>query len=113
MQLSQTTIPVAADFTHLFSQQRKTNRVEFVTDFPTGDDAEVVSSLQIHPQGWCALSRNISNDENTEVYVMSCVQICILMADIGNHVWVNLSRSKQMLQYCIEISCNCYLTNSY
>jgi len=67
MQLSQTTIPMAADFTHLFSHQRKTNRVEFVTDFPTGDDAEVVSSLQIHPQGWCALSRNISNDENSEV----------------------------------------------
>lgn len=66
MQLSQTTIPMAADFTHLFSHQRKTNRVEFVTDFPTGDDAEVVSSLQIHPQGWCALSRNISNDENSE-----------------------------------------------
>lgn len=71
MQLSQTTIPVAADFTHLFSHQRKTNRVEFVTDFPTGDDAEVVSSLQIHPQGWCALSRNISNDENSEVCVIS------------------------------------------
>ena len=67
MQLSQTTIPVAADFTHLFSRQRKTNRVELVTDFPSGDDAEVVSSLQIHPQGWCALSRNISNDENSEV----------------------------------------------
>ena len=66
MQLSQTTIPMAADFTHLFSHQRKTNRVEFVTDFPIGDDAEVVSSLQIHPQGWCALSRNISNDENSE-----------------------------------------------
>lgn len=66
MQLSQTTIPMAADFTHLFSHQRKTNRVEFVTDFPPGDDAEVVSSLQIHPQGWCALSRNISNDENSE-----------------------------------------------
>ncbi|KAJ4446314.1 hypothetical protein ANN_13009 [Periplaneta americana] len=66
MQLSQTTIPVAADFTHLFSRQRKTNRVEFVTDFPSGDDAEVVSSLQIHPQGWCALSRNISNDELSE-----------------------------------------------
>ncbi|GLH12656.1 DDB1- and CUL4-associated factor 10 homolog [Gryllus bimaculatus] len=66
MQLSQTTIPLAADFTHLFSQQRKINRVELITDFPKGDDAEVVSSLQIHPQGWCALSRNISNDESSE-----------------------------------------------
>nr|CAD7590121.1 unnamed protein product [Timema genevievae] len=66
MQLSQTTIPVAAEYTHLFSNERRSNRVEFVTDFPQGDDAEVVSSLQIHPQGWCALSRNISNDENSE-----------------------------------------------
>uniref|UniRef100_A0A1B6J6L9 Uncharacterized protein n=1 Tax=Homalodisca liturata TaxID=320908 RepID=A0A1B6J6L9_9HEMI len=66
MQLSQTTIPVAASFTHLFSHKRKSNRIEFVTDFPDGDDAEVVSSLQVHPQGWCALSRNISNDENSE-----------------------------------------------
>lgn len=47
MQLSQTTIPVAASFTHLFSSQRRVNRIEFVTDFPEGDDAEVVSSLQV------------------------------------------------------------------
>ena len=47
MQLSQTTIPVAANFTHLFSNQRKKNRIEFLTDFPDGDDAEVVSSLQV------------------------------------------------------------------
>ncbi|CAH1404234.1 unnamed protein product [Nezara viridula] len=66
MQLSQTTIPVAANFTHLFSKKRKKNRIEFLTDFPEGDDAEVVSSLQVHPQGWCALSRNISNDETSE-----------------------------------------------
>ncbi|XP_063233289.1 DDB1- and CUL4-associated factor 10 [Bacillus rossius redtenbacheri] len=66
MQISQTTIPLAAESTHLFSQERKTNRVEFLTDFPAGDEAEVVSSLQIHPQGWCALSRNITNDESSE-----------------------------------------------
>lgn len=66
MQLSQTTIPVAANFTHLFSNKRKKNRIEFLTDFPEGDDAEVLSSLQVHPQGWCALSRNISNDETSE-----------------------------------------------
>ncbi|KAF7997091.1 hypothetical protein HCN44_005368 [Aphidius gifuensis] len=66
MQLSQTTIPVAANFTNLFSQTRKHNRVEFLTDFPTGDDAEVISSLQVHPQGWCALSRNVSTGEKSE-----------------------------------------------
>ncbi|XP_015119258.1 DDB1- and CUL4-associated factor 10 [Diachasma alloeum] len=66
MQLSQTTIPAAASFTHLFSQSRQHNRVEFLTDFPVGDDAEVISSLQVHPQGWCALSRNVSNGEKSE-----------------------------------------------
>ncbi|XP_015594921.1 DDB1- and CUL4-associated factor 10 [Cephus cinctus] len=66
MQLSQTTIPIAANFTHLFSNSRTHNRVEFVTDFPVGDDAEVISSLQVHPQGWCALSRNVSNGEKSE-----------------------------------------------
>ena len=54
-------------YTHLFSRKRKRNRIEFVTDFPHHDDAEVVSSLQIHPQGWCALSRNISHEEVSEV----------------------------------------------
>ncbi|XP_001606470.2 DDB1- and CUL4-associated factor 10 [Nasonia vitripennis] len=66
MQLSQTTIPVAASFTHLFSSSRPQNRVEFVTDFPPGDDAEVISSLQVHPHGWCALSRNVSSGEKSE-----------------------------------------------
>ncbi|XP_014486888.1 PREDICTED: DDB1- and CUL4-associated factor 10 [Dinoponera quadriceps] len=66
MQLSQTTIPVAASFTHLFAHSRTHNRVEFLTDFPVGDDAEVISSLQVHPQGWCALSRNVSNGEKSE-----------------------------------------------
>lgn len=67
MQLSQTTIPIAASCTHLFSHSRPHNRVEFLTDFPPGDDAEVISSLQIHPQGWCAMSRNISSKERSEV----------------------------------------------
>lgn len=66
MQSSQTTIPNVATFTHLFSHSRTHNRVEFLTDFPVGDDAEIISSLQVHPQGWCALSRNVSNGEKSE-----------------------------------------------
>ncbi|KYN05383.1 DDB1- and CUL4-associated factor 10 like protein [Cyphomyrmex costatus] len=66
MQLSQTTIPIAASYTHLFAHTRTHNRVEFLTDFPIGDDAEVISSLQVHPQGWCALSRNVSSGEKSE-----------------------------------------------
>ncbi|KOC59249.1 DDB1- and CUL4-associated factor 10 like protein [Habropoda laboriosa] len=66
MQSSQTTIPNVASFTHLFSPSRAHNRVEFLTDFPVGDDAEIISSLQVHPHGWCALSRNVSNGEKSE-----------------------------------------------
>ncbi|XP_076630424.1 DDB1- and CUL4-associated factor 10 homolog [Colletes latitarsis] len=66
MQSSQTTIPNLENFTHLFSQSRIYNRVEFVTDFPVGDNADIISSLQVHPQGWCALSRNVSNGEESE-----------------------------------------------
>ncbi|XP_003737945.1 DDB1- and CUL4-associated factor 10 [Galendromus occidentalis] len=42
------------------------NRIEFITDFPLGDKAEVISSLQVHPKGWCVLSRNTSMEEMGE-----------------------------------------------
>lgn len=67
MQLRRQYIPNAAKFEYAFSNKQKRNRVELVSDFPVGNDAEVISSLHIHPQGWCALSRNISYDESTEV----------------------------------------------
>ncbi|XP_039758134.1 DDB1- and CUL4-associated factor 10 isoform X2 [Pararge aegeria] len=70
MQMSQQVIPIAAMYDHLFDAKRTENRVEFVSDFPDGNDAEVVSALQIHPQGWCALSRNISHDDRSE---WSCI----------------------------------------
>lgn len=66
MQMGQQYIPYAATFDHLFSKAMKKNRVELASDFPAGNEAEVISSLQIHPQGWCALSRNISYDESSE-----------------------------------------------
>ncbi|CAH1802309.1 unnamed protein product [Owenia fusiformis] len=64
MQMSGQPIRQGYQFNHLF--ERKRNRVEFISDFPTGNDAEVIASLQVHPQGWCVLSRNTSGDENTE-----------------------------------------------
>ncbi|KAK2709253.1 DDB1- and CUL4-associated factor 10-like [Artemia franciscana] len=64
MQISQTPIPFAMTSSHLFTAKR--NRVELITDFPVGNDAEVISSLQIHPHGWCAVSRNTSSDEQSE-----------------------------------------------
>ncbi|XP_058807346.1 DDB1- and CUL4-associated factor 10 [Phymastichus coffea] len=75
MQLSQTTIPAAASFTHLFYSSRSNNRVEFVTDFPQNDDAEVISSLQVHPHGWCALSRNVSAQEKSEWTCVHDIQL--------------------------------------
>jgi len=40
--------------------------VELISDFPASNDAEIISSLRLHPQGWVAVSRNISGDENSE-----------------------------------------------
>lgn len=64
MQLSNTPVPNGCNSNHVFTA--KYNRVELISDFPDGNDAEVISSLQIHPQGWCALSRNTSSDNNSE-----------------------------------------------
>ncbi|XP_012143916.1 DDB1- and CUL4-associated factor 10 homolog isoform X2 [Megachile rotundata] len=72
MQSSQTTIPNVASFTHLFSHSRTHNRVEFLTDFPAGDDAEIISSLQVHPQGWCVLSRNWTCVHDIQERDVSC-----------------------------------------
>jgi len=66
MQLSNKLLPVAAKFTHLFKANTKRNRVEFVSDFAPGNDADIISSLRLHPQGWVAVTRNISSDEKSE-----------------------------------------------
>uniref|UniRef100_A0A182LXN8 Uncharacterized protein n=1 Tax=Anopheles culicifacies TaxID=139723 RepID=A0A182LXN8_9DIPT len=67
-------MPSASRKSPAVSHCRKRNRIEFVNDFPTGDDAEMISGLAIHPQGWCALSRNISYDEKTEWSVVHDIQ---------------------------------------
>jgi len=64
MQLSGKALELAVNYTKLFHAKR--NRVEIISDFPTGNDAEIISSLRLHPQGWVALSRNTSSDEGTE-----------------------------------------------
>ncbi|KAG5671605.1 hypothetical protein PVAND_001798 [Polypedilum vanderplanki] len=66
MQVRRQVLPIASRYDHLFSKNQKTNRIELVSDFPKGNDAEVLSSLQIHPYGWCVLSRNNSYDESSE-----------------------------------------------
>jgi WD repeat-containing protein 32 len=37
-----------------------------LSDWPVGNEAEVVSSLHVHPQGWCVVSRNTSNVDKSE-----------------------------------------------
>ncbi|KAK3610448.1 hypothetical protein CHS0354_016626 [Potamilus streckersoni] len=64
MQRSQTPLRMDLMYNHVFEQKR--NRVEFLSDWPTGNDANIISSLQVHPQGWCALSRNTHSDESAE-----------------------------------------------
>ncbi|KAL3865192.1 hypothetical protein ACJMK2_006808 [Sinanodonta woodiana] len=64
MQRSQTPLRKDLMYNHVFEQKR--NRVEFLSDWPTGNDANIISSLQVHPQGWCALSRNTHSDESAE-----------------------------------------------
>ena len=54
----------ALNSTPLFHAKR--NRVELVSDFAPGNVPDIVSSLQIHPQGWVAVSRNVSSDQSTE-----------------------------------------------
>lgn len=47
MQVRQQYLPIAGRFDQLFSKHQKKNRVELVSDFPKGNDAEVISSLQV------------------------------------------------------------------
>lgn len=65
MQISDQNFPIGSVFNFLFHPSRQRNRIEFIDDFP--NDAEVISSLQVHPHGWSALTRNLSIEENEEV----------------------------------------------
>ena len=77
MQISQAPISIATSFSNLFSSKR--NRVELISDWPDGNEAEVVSALQVHPSGWCVISRNTSNSDHSEwtcVHDIQDVPIC-------------------------------------
>ena len=78
-------MPLHLPFGQLFTAKR--NRVEFVCDFPEGDDAEVISSLQMHPQGWVAVTRNLSADEESEVKDLGPIQGVPSARGLG---WVDL-----------------------
>jgi len=45
MQRSQTPLKIGLQYNHVFEQER--NRVEFITDWPAGNEANIISSLQV------------------------------------------------------------------
>lgn len=51
-------------FNRLFTAKR--NRIELISDFPPYNQAHSINSLDVHPHNWAILSRNISQDENSE-----------------------------------------------
>lgn len=67
MQQTEQSFPAGNIYNILFHPSRRRNRIEFVDDFP--NKAEVISSLQIHPHGWSALSRNINAEESEDVSI--------------------------------------------
>lgn len=75
MQLQDQTFPAATMFNYLFDTNRARNRLEFIDDFP--NQAEVISSLEIHPMGWSAVSRNITADERQEVSLLYFFQLVL------------------------------------
>ncbi|KAK7863788.1 hypothetical protein R5R35_005404 [Gryllus longicercus] len=48
------------------SPNRRRNRLEIVADFPNADGFNVISALEIHPQGWSAISRSTSEASGIE-----------------------------------------------
>jgi hypothetical protein len=58
MQVRRQYLPNPSKYNHLFSKSQKQNRVELVSDFPKGNDAEVISSLQVkHELSFFALQQ--------------------------------------------------------
>ena len=52
-------------YEHVFTRRR--NRVELIDDFIPGFEAEMIASLEVHPRGWCVVSRMVNKDNNREV----------------------------------------------
>lgn len=63
MQRSQTPLKIGLSYNHVFEQER--NRVEFITDWPKGNDANIISSLQVSrggpDQSWQTLATVLRN----------------------------------------------------
>jgi len=62
MQVLKVPVNNAMEFNYMFSRER--NRIEYFGDFPENHSAESISSIEVHPQGWCIASRNTTTDES-------------------------------------------------
>lgn len=82
MQLGDQYFPIVSEFKHVFDSRRRRNRIELISDFPEGNEAEVICSLAIHPHNWVAVSRNMNADEQSE---WTCVHDIQEMADPYQH----------------------------
>lgn len=83
---------------HNFTSHR--NRVELIFDFPNDNDREITSSLEVHPHGWCVLSRNTSKNENSEVGAFG--QPCVRCGDLQGK---NLCLHLQPVYFRCKVSC--------
>lgn len=61
MQVRRQYLPNPSKYNHLFSKTQKQNRVELVSDFPKGNDAEVISSLQVSRKLFSVVSSILLN----------------------------------------------------
>lgn len=98
VQMGVTPARQAFNYNHMFT--RKTNRVELISDFPHGNDAEMIASLDVHPKGWCVVSRNTSSDENSEWTCIHDIQGTldeIEFEEITDNIEANL-RSPNVIQ---------------
>ncbi|XP_005096286.1 DDB1- and CUL4-associated factor 10 [Aplysia californica] len=54
---------------------RDRNKVEVMGDFPQNDDAESISTMEVHPQGWCVASRNTTFSGTAEWTCVHDIQL--------------------------------------
>ena len=96
MQISGKPLPVAVQYTPLIHAKR--NRVQYICDFPKNNEAEIISSLQVHPQGWVAVSRNVSSDDKSEWCCVHDIHSCQTDDKLDEEIDPELKVFKVLLQ---------------
>jgi len=93
------TFPGSFDFgswhNPLFKANR--NRVELISDFPNTDDANIITSMDVHPNGQAVLSRNKTHKDDAE---WTCVHS--IKDDVKPSELVPLEVQKNPLVHCYD-----------